>query len=161
MNPDLFLITGHQGSGKSTWCMKLAEQQKNKGLVVKGLLSPACIFHGFKIGIDLMDLGSGERRKLAIMRKSSAIGLITEDWKLDRSTLEWGNRVLKEIGSCDVFILDELGPLEFKHDEGLLEGFRVVEKEEYERAYVIIRPRLIALAKARWPRAQVSNVGNQ
>ncbi len=159
VNSGLTLVTGPHEAGKSTWCRKRAEIEKESGCQVNGLLSPGVYSRGRKIGIDLVNLESGEHRRLAMLRDISSLGLTTNDWGFDRETLVWGNYVLNGIGSCDVFILDELGPLEFKHNQGLLEGFRVIEKGCYERAYVVVRPGLVLTATARWPVAGVVSIG--
>ncbi len=47
---------------------------------LRGLVSPAVMEKGEKVGYDLLDLGSGERRRLAY-RKGEADGdLVTNNW---------------------------------------------------------------------------------
>ena len=64
----LTIVTGAVGSGKSTWCEKIAKRDQDAGLSVVGLHSMAVFCESQKVGIDLVDLGSGERRRLAERR---------------------------------------------------------------------------------------------
>ena len=73
-------------------------------------------------------------------------------------TLEWGNTILESIKSCDLFILDEIGPLEFEHGIGLIAGLDIIDSHKKIPAVVVVRPSLLALADKRWPWAQVLDV---
>jgi nucleoside-triphosphatase len=74
---------------------------------------------------------------------------------LDPDTLAWGDEILAEVGRCDVLILDELGPVEFRRGEGLQKGMELVDRGAFEQAYVVLRPSLLGLGQARWPDANV------
>ena len=158
MSPSLTLITGDHGTGKTRWCEHKVSQARAAELGLSGLISPPVFEDGRKVGIELLDLSTGERRRLAGLRGSASLGLMTADWLFDPETIAWGNRRLSECGPCDVFILDELGPLEFHRHTGLLEGFRVIERQLYQQAYVVIRSKLLPKALSRWPHAQVLKV---
>ncbi len=158
MSTSLTLITGDLGAGKTGWCESKVLQARAADREIAGLLSPAVFEGGLKVGIELLDLASGERRLLASLRGSASSGLITADWLFEPETLAWGNKRLSMCGRCDVFILDELGPLEFHRNTGLLEGFCVIERGLYRQAYVVIRLKLLPLALMRWPHAQVLKV---
>lgn len=158
MTPSLTLITGDHGAGKTRWCERKVLQARAANLALFGLLSPAVFEDGRKVGIDLLDLSTGERRPLARLRGSAPSGLMIGDWQFEPETLAWGNQRLSMCGTCDVFILDEPGPLEFHQHTGLLEGFSVIERGLYREGYVVIRPELLQQALARWPHAQVLEV---
>jgi nucleoside-triphosphatase THEP1 len=158
MSPSLTIITGDHGAGKTRWCERKVLQARAANLELFGLLSPAVFEDGRKVGIALLDLSTGERRPLARLRGSASSGLMTADWLFEPETLAWGNRRLSKCGTCDVFILDEPGPLEFHLHTGLLEGFNVIERGLYRQGYVVIRPELLPQALARWPHAQVLEV---
>ncbi len=156
--PQLILVTGFSGSGKSTWCAELDGQARQQGLTVRGLLSPAVFVDGRKVGIDMVDLSSGERRRLANLRGEASTGLITTQWKFDPEVVEWGNHILGDLPPSDLLVIDELGPLEFIRDEGLLEGLRLIDDRKFKVACVVVRPSLLADAQQRWPFARVVSV---
>ena len=121
----LILVTGQSGSGKTRWCQELVEQAKARGIHAVGLVSPAVFEGANKIGIDLVDVESGSRKLLAVPRGESGIGQTTAYWQFEDETINWGNLILEQLGSCQLLILDELGPLELQRGSGLTNGISV------------------------------------
>jgi len=156
--PGLWIISGPRGSGKTFLCSAIAGQSRNLGYKVGGLLSPAVLKNGRKIGIDLVDLATTERRRMAIRRRSVDGGILVGSWSIDPNTIEWGNSVLHNLDGCELIILDELGPLEFKEDAGFQEGFHLLDSHGYQKALVVVRLEYLAIAQARWPNALVYNL---
>ena len=151
LQPGLTLVTGPRGAGKSLWCMGLAKHARALGMDVRGLASPAVMDGEQKVGIDLLDLASGERRRLAVRRGDAGGDLAMTDWQMVAETLEWGNALLERIQPCDLFILDELGPLEFQNGVGLTAGLDFVDAHRGFPLFVVVRPSLLAAARQRWP----------
>jgi nucleoside-triphosphatase THEP1 len=147
----LILVTGESGLGKTRWCLALAERARVLGIGVLGLVSPALFEGGHKIGIDLLDLGSGVRRHMAAHRGDSGQGQTTEYWRFNDDVLDWGNSILAGSESCQLLILDELGPLEFKRGSGLTNGIGLVTARRYRLACVVVRPSLLDDAQLLWP----------
>ncbi len=147
----LILITGPGGSGKTRWCQALADTGSGHGIHAAGLVSPAVFEDGMKVGIDLLDLGSGERRRLAVRQGDSEGGPIIGDWHFDSKTLKWGNELLARAGTCPLLILDELGPLELERDVGLTNGIGVIARRGYQLGCVVVRPSLLEIARRLWP----------
>ena len=87
-------------------------------------------------------------------------GAATDDWQFDFRVLDWGNETLERLGDCDLFILDEVGPLEFLHHQGLQTGLLRIDARQYPRMVVVIRSTLIPVAKERWPWAQVLKIAS-
>ncbi len=158
----LVFLTGPSGSGKTSWCLELVNSARSLGFTIAGLVSPAAFVNGRKVGIDLVDLSSGERRRLAFHRglpvdKHHALitGPVTGDWQFDSESLQWGVQVLECVGENDLFILDEVGPLEFYGGQGWSSGLRGIDLQRHRLAIVVVRPPLIPKAKERWPWGQV------
>jgi len=158
MEKGLFIITGPIGSGKTSHCAALASRFRSEGRPLAGLLSPAVFEQGEKIGIDLLNLATSERRRLAIRRTTENTGVLTGKWLFEPAVLEWGNQILREIKVCELLILDELGPLEFNQGLGLLEGMKLIDECKFQQAYVVIRPELLEAALERWPIMEVIDV---
>lgn len=157
--PSLFLVTGASGSGKTHWCQAVLEFARGHSWPVSGLLSPAVIRHGMKIGIELLDLSSGERRRLATHINTAAAEaghaltgeICTGEWSFCPETLAWGNSVLQRTTRADFVILDELGPLEFRLGQGLRAGLELLDAWRYRLACVTVRPPLVGAVRMRWP----------
>lgn len=154
-SPQLIIVSGPPGAGKSAWCWQLAGEAAAQGFVVAGLISPPVFAHGDKIGIKLVDPFSGDCRRLAVRRGGEHDGFKTEQWVLDPAVLAWGNRILETIPPCDILILDELGPLELERGRGLVAGLDLIERRQIPLIVAVVRPKLLTAARKRWPWGQV------
>ena len=157
---EILLITGAIGQGKTTWCQKQAELLEQEGRHVCGVLSPAVFEGDQKVGIDMINLASGERRKFAVRRPHDASAM-TRCWAMDEDTIDWANQALRRCAGCDCLIIDEVGPVEFEHGQGLQEGLLLLDSGQFSQAYVVVRPHLLPLVQERWPGARVLNVEDE
>ncbi len=153
--PPLWLLTGPSGAGKTTFCRRLVQHARGQGWEVAGLLSPAWIKDGQKVGILAEDPRSGEQQTLAYAAPRPQADLRLGKWYFDKQVLGWGNRVLENSSPCDLLIVDELGPLEFGAGDGLQTAFDLIAAGNYRAGCVVIRPALISQAQSRWPWAEV------
>ncbi|MFW6069888.1 MAG: nucleoside-triphosphatase [bacterium] len=165
--PSLFLVTGPSGSGKTYWCQQVVEHARGHDWSVAGLLAPPVMDGEEKVGIDLLDLGSGERRRLAtrmtVTERASdgGAGLTFGCWRFDHEVFVWGNSVLREINAADLLIVDELGPLEFRQQQGLQAAFPLLDGWRYRLACVTARPSLVGAVRMRWPWSQLLVLGDE
>jgi hypothetical protein len=99
----------------------------------------------------------GARRRLAELKETDTAGdrIQTKRWRFSPTVLEWCNQVLAAAVPCDLLVVDELGPLEFERNQGLLNGFRVVDSGMYRVSLTVVRPSLLSKARERWPGAEV------
>ncbi len=154
-SPQLTFITGPSGAGKTTRCAAAVRQARAARLTVGGMLSPGVFEGERRIGIDLLNLGNGERRRLATHCCSKNDGIQVGRWSLDPASVDWGNRFLRQLTSCDLLVLDELGPLEFHQMGGFQAGMRLLDEGRYNAALVVVRPALLPTALSRWPSARI------
>jgi hypothetical protein len=122
---------------------------------VEGVVSPARTLGDEKIGIDLVNLATGEQRELARRPKETSEGYLTRIWCIDPATLSWGNRVLREVHGTGLLILDEIGPLEINRGIGLMDGLELIDQKRYCYACLTIRPAFLEHALDRWQVSQV------
>jgi nucleoside-triphosphatase THEP1 len=146
----IHILSGEIQSGKTSLCLELVDQARNEGVVIGGLLSPAVFKEGKKVAVDVLDLKSTQRRRLAVSNVDQSSQLTTKRWAFDPTAMEWGNRQLLQAVPCDLLLIDELGPLEFYQDKGWLNGFKVLQEGKFGSALVVIRPSLLAVALRRW-----------
>ncbi len=151
MRTVLILVTGLTGSGKTTWCARLADEAAARGLRVAGLLSPAVFVAGGKAAIDVVDLVTGERHRLADLRGGGAHLLTVGQWQFYPEVIAWANRALRDLPDPDLLIIDELGPLEFGRHNGFLAALALLDARHHRAACVVVRHSLLSQARARWP----------
>lgn len=155
----ILLVTGAIGSGKTTYCRAQIDAARRAGLDVAGVLSPARFAQGVKVGIDVLDLRSGELRELAHLRTmetaSGVTGVVTQRWRFDAAALAWANQVLVTATPCDLLVVDELGPLELEQERGWTAALATIDARAFDDALLVVRSSLLAQALARWPDAKV------
>lgn len=144
------ILTGGIQSGKTTLCQFLVEAARHNGFEVGGLLSPAIFEGGKKIGIDVLDLKTSHRKRLADLNEGQSGDLQTIHWAFHPEAIEWANQALTHALPCDLLLIDELGPLEFNRGEGWVNGFEVIQRGGYQAVLVVVRPSLLEQAKQRW-----------
>ena len=157
--PQLILVTGLSGVGKTTWVTRLIELARNTGLSISGILSPAIFKDGRKTGIQVVDLATGDSQQLAQLRENDSAALRTPRWAFDPAAMDWANARLAETDTSDLLVIDELGPLEFFQGKGLLAGMARLDEGNYRVACVVVRSALLPNALQRWPNAIVVNGG--
>jgi len=120
------LVTGEIGCGKTTACGRAIELLRAQGVTARGILAPARLDDGgSKIGIDAVDVATGERRPLAnhVPDGGETIGAYT----FDRVSLRWAIDCLWAAASpgpartSHVLVVDEIGPLELTRQSGFVE----------------------------------------
>ncbi len=160
--PRRYLVVGEQGSGKTAFCQALlvAVRAARPGIRVAGAVSPGVFENGVKVGIEVESVASGERRLLARLRRPGETEgeAVTPRWLFDPEALAWGDEVLARAVSCDLLVVDEMGPLEFEAGRGWQAGLAAVGSGHFQAAFVTVRPGLLAKALARWPDAEVVRV---
>lgn len=154
------LITGAIGCGKTTYCRTQIDAARRAGLDIAGVLSLARFEQGVKVGIDALDLRSGELRPLAHLRRAAAdaTGVVTQRWRFDAETLDWANQALATATPCDLLVVDELGPLELEQGRGWTAGLVAIDTRAFDAALVVVRHSLIDQALVRWPDAGVTPI---
>lgn len=123
---------------------------------IKGVLSPPVFQSGEKIAIDLVDLSSGQRTRLAQLRRSGEndTQITTQRWAFDPAMMEKGSQILASSTPCELLVIDELGPLEFTRKMGWQTGLAAADSGDFRSALLVIRPNLLETALQRWPNAQ-------
>ena len=105
---------------------------------------------GFKIAIDVQDVLTGERRRLAELREQIETDLETKRWSFHSEVVSWGNNVLSKALPTEILIIDELGPLEFNRAQGWVKAIDAIDSGEFQTALLVIRPSLVQQASRRW-----------
>jgi nucleoside-triphosphatase THEP1 len=157
----ILLVTGPRSAGKTTLCRRVVDLARQASWEVSGIISPAIIKGGFKVGIGAMDLRSGKRYLLARLPgeddEPQTQGM---RWIFDGRCLQWCNQVLKQAVPTDLLVVDEIGSMELERGQGMLSGLDAIDSRFYHLAVVVVRQELLRKLRWRWPRAGVMTVEN-
>lgn len=111
--PDIFIITGGKGEGKSTFAENLARLLKEKGVKCTGFISRGSWDGNKRQGFTLYDLESGREELLCSVARSTGPIRQGRFW-FSTEALKMGERIISDaaLKSDTVTIIDEVGPLE-------------------------------------------------
>jgi nucleoside-triphosphatase THEP1 len=144
----IVFLTGERGSGKTTACRGLRSRARDAGLDCAGIVCPAVFEAGIKVGIDVADVRTGERRALATVDGSPA-GLRLGPFRFDEDSLAWGASRLDAACPCDLLIVDEIGPLEIERGQGWAGALDILARGEFGLAVVVVRRSLVSALQER------------
>ena len=155
--PTIVVVSGEIGSGKTSLCRRIFASASKRGLDCAGVLSPGRWVDGRKVGIDVLDVRSGERRPLA--EADDRPGPIrTGAYNFDPAALSWGVEILNAATPCDLLLVDELGPLELVRGEGWANVLPILRDGHYQLGVVVVRSALLAAFRAAMPAARLNLV---
>jgi len=141
------ILTGEPGTGKTTACRQLVDRARALGLDCAGIVCPARVAGGVKAGIDVVDVRTEERRRLAEVDEFPD-GLRMGPYRFDEEAIAWGVARLGRACPCDLLIVDEIGPLEMNRAAGWTNALEVLLTGECRLAVAVVRPSLVGAVRA-------------
>ncbi len=171
------LLTGDIQVGKTTVCRGVVELARRWGYKPKGLLTPpildedgakvaSCLPYKCtknlsvrqgrqlaKVGIELVDIDSGERRLLARANHDLG-GPQVGRYSFDAKALAWGQSILDKairVG-CDLLVVDEVGYLELERKEGFNAVLEALRAGALPRIIIVVRSSLVESLRQLLPR---------
>jgi nucleoside-triphosphatase THEP1 len=165
------VLTGAVHIGKTTVCQAIADLLQERGYCVRGILTPPILDEkGKRLGINVLDLASGEYRVLArVWREAEHAVPASQDWEaavggdfsgpqvgiyqFDPAALQWGQEaVARAIAvGCDLLIVDEIGRLELVRNEGFYPVLRLLQTSVVLRSLLVVRSELLDRFRAHMP----------
>jgi nucleoside-triphosphatase THEP1 len=136
------ILTGERGSGKTTTCLDLLARARRLGLDCAGLVSPGRLENGLRVGQDVADIRTGERRRFSFEDGAPA-EWTTGSHRFERRVAAWASRRLDSACPCDLLVVDEIGPLELRDGRGWPNAIHVLKWGDYGLGVVVVRPSLV------------------
>jgi nucleoside-triphosphatase len=145
----VILISGDRRVGKTTALLTVRKSAIQAGRRVGGFLSVARFEANEKAGIDLMDAATGRVMPLATLGEASggADDICTGHYTFSPDALAAGLQYAEAGRGADVFIVDELGPLELQRGAGWIAVIDMIRSRAFGVALVTIRPELLDHAR--------------
>jgi nucleoside-triphosphatase THEP1 len=109
----IFIVSGEKGSGKTTILQDLLPKLKVKDITIGGILQIGLWKDDRRYGYDILNIESGIIVPLCRTDAPDA-GIMAGPFKFFPEAIQFGRNALSisTIGTCDVAIIDEIGPLE-------------------------------------------------
>lgn len=148
-------LVGKRGSGKTALMIELVKAFREGGLMVEGVLSPGIFEVKEKIAVEIVDLRSGSSRLMAKLSEIEQTRLQYGDWSFFQEAFNWANQRLSAVQKPDVFILDEVGPLELEIGSGLKVGLDVLKRGYFDLGILTVRPKCVDSLKALFPDIEI------
>jgi len=143
--PCVVLLAAPRGAGKTTACERFLERARAAGMRVGGILAPARYSQdGGKVGVDVVDAFTGERRLLATIETEAKLRTVGP-YRFDAIVMEWAlARVSLALAApIDVVIIDEIGPLELTHKEGFAPALEQLSLAQAATIILVVRSELL------------------
>jgi nucleoside-triphosphatase THEP1 len=148
--PFVVIITGKIGSGKTSLLSEVAGTLQKRGIPAGGILSPAITADGVRIGYDIVDVATGERKELS--RLSGPDSRITVGrYAFSPEGLEFGKNALSVAsqGSARVVLVDEIGPWELEGQGWASKVNELLQKTSLPMVWVV-RDSITELVTGEW-----------
>ncbi len=145
-DPHTILITGERDTGKTTLCLALHRRLTRQGINVSGMITQQLKPHT----LVSLELRSGERHTLTHPFDSD-LGVALTYFRVNPQAMAHSAESLRNSFPTQIFILDELGPLELVRGEGWVEALTLLDPPEYDVALVVVRPALLEAAIRQLP----------
>jgi len=142
----VLVVTGGRRTGKTSACVRSVERARRLGLDCAGLLSPARLEDGERVGSDVVDIRSGKRRHLSDIVQDDMGGRPRH--RFDPDGLAWANERLRDACPAELLVIDELGPLELRFQQGWTNALDALTPGAFGLAIVVVRPALLARLQA-------------
>ena len=140
------LITGERQVGKTTALKQALTIIREAGLSVSGLLTQRTGPH---------DLEVRELRTESVYKLTDPFDALSArplcQFKMNAAAMARSARALAGSFPTQVFVLDEMGPLELEHRQGWVDALALLARESYVFAVVVVRPSLVGQAVVELP----------
>jgi nucleoside-triphosphatase THEP1 len=112
-----WILTGGKNAGKTTTLLAWIDVWRAQGFALSGVFTRTCFDGDRHIGYDVVEIASGIVHPV-IRREPFARSLKQGEFHFDEDGFRAINVALMEAPSPDLFILDEIGPLELNQHTG-------------------------------------------
>lgn len=139
--PRILLLVGERQVGKSVVCQELTRLLRESELAVSGLLTQCTGPHA----LEVTEIHTSARYPLTLPFDDTA-GVAMTHFRIDLQAMARSATALEGAFPTQVFILDELGPLELELKQGWIPALQLLQRKRYALALIVVRPELLVEA---------------
>ncbi len=100
--------------------------------------------------LAVQELHSGDTYPLTMPLDSDG-GLLIGHFRFSPEALARSDQALDACFPTQVFILDEIGPMELLHGQGWIRAITLLRRRHYHIAFIVVRPELLVQAMRQLP----------
>ena len=148
--PPVFIITGHQGSGKTSFASALIELLRHHKWKVGGILAPVVQQNGTREGYDILNILTSQRTSFC-RAGVAPTGIASGPFHFLPEGIAFGKAALNllVIRNCDCLCIDEIGPLEMEGN-GWADATGVILQQFQKPVILVVRTSLVDTILRRW-----------
>ncbi|MFP4393796.1 MAG: nucleoside-triphosphatase [Anaerolineales bacterium] len=147
----IVLLSGERHIGKSTLCLCLEHKLHEAELEVSGIITQRVGPHE----LEVKELRTQACYALTARRQAAIQNNLTlPHFQMDPNAMARSMAAIADSFPTKIFILDELGPLELRRQQGWHRALYLLKRARYQLAFIVVRPEL--LVAAMWQLPQVS-----
>lgn len=146
LTASIILLTGERQIGKTTALSEAVRLLRGAGVAVTGLLTQRTGPHDLAV----TELHTGASYPLTDPYREDHDSP-TRNFTMNETALARSSGALLTCFPTQVFVLDEIGPLELRHRRGWVGTLDLLKSESYALAIVVVRPELLGDAIAELP----------
>jgi nucleoside-triphosphatase THEP1 len=133
------VVTDHVGAGKTSWCRRYIDWLSCRKVSVGGILCLGTEHNGTKIGYEVLDIRTNERRGFArLADRSNFIGESAGRFIISHDGLAFAIQAIRSAIEqvCDLVFIDEVGHLELS-GKGLLKSAKLAYRHSPSTVTVV------------------------
>lgn len=138
----IYFVTGEVNSGKTSHLSIWVDEYHKQNCRICGILAPSVSLQDGKLGYNLIDVFTGEAKQWASLlpiNNAEKWGRFWFSWE----GLHFGQNALNRIDdSCDIGILDEIGPFELEN-RGWASSLREILTRSPKNMIIVVRTSLV------------------
>jgi|GEM_PF-6527908 len=133
-----FILSDAVDSGKSSFVCELVRDLVDRGFMVRGWTTPARMEGGKKVGHDFVGVAGGRIHEPIVFTSAEPFegSFPWRRWHLSGLAFERSDEIEP---SADLYVMDEIGPLELKEGAGFLTAARRAAKSAKSTLTVLRR----------------------
>ena len=155
----LYGICGDSGQGKTRLVSRVLAEAQRLGWRCRGVFSPAVFEDGLKIGIGVKLLPGMQTRVLARLATAGDTQVFGK-WKLNLESIAWARAHLLDLQPADLWIIDEIGPLEIVNGQGWADILPLIPGLPAKKVLVTFRKTLSPWFQAHYPEIYITHAGD-
>jgi len=154
----IYGICGDSGEGKTQLVSAVLSEAVRQGWSTRGVFCPAVFENGDKTAIEVR-LVPNMQSKIMMRLAQPGDNHVFGRWNLNLESIAWAREHLLDLQPADLWIIDEIGPLETELGQGWADILPLLPEIPAKKVLVTFRSRLLPWFVEHYPGIEVTKPG--